>query len=205
MKPSNNELTEPTRRDFLRRLGLVVGSSAAFTLVSGMKLNQAFAYEMAPNSATKKGKTFSQPQMATLAKIARTILPKTDTPSGEDVDCHGFVDHQLAVCYDKQHRLEATEIVDDIERAAIDLYSQSFAQLVDSRRQEILQKLEGLDGFDPEQKSQFKFVKQLIVFGFFTSEVGATQALRYLPVPGGFTGSIPYKQGDKAWGSHGFY
>ncbi|MDC2889710.1 gluconate 2-dehydrogenase subunit 3 family protein [Psychrosphaera sp. 1_MG-2023] len=205
MEPSNNELTEPTRRDFLRKLGLVVGSSAAFTLVSGVKLNQAFAYEMTPNSAHRKGKTFTQSQMATLAKIARTVLPKTDTPSAEDVDCHGFIDHQLAVCYNEHDRRLAIEIVDDIESAAINAFSTSFAQLIDSQRHELLTKLERLDGFNHDQKSKFQLIKHLIVFGFFTSEVGATQALRYLPVPGGFTGSIPYKKGDKAWGSHAFY
>jgi hypothetical protein len=35
--------------------------------------------------------------------------------------------------------------------------------------------------------------------GYFTSEIGAKQALRYLPVPGRFEGCIPYKKGDKAF------
>jgi len=35
--------------------------------------------------------------------------------------------------------------------------------------------------------------------GYFTSEIGATKALRYVAVPGKFDGSYPYKKGDKAW------
>jgi len=42
-------------------------------------------------------------------------------------------------------------------------------------------------------------VKELTLLGFFTSEVGATQALRYLPVPGKYVGDYPYKKGDRAW------
>jgi hypothetical protein len=42
-------------------------------------------------------------------------------------------------------------------------------------------------------------LKELTLLGFFTSEVGATQALRYLPVPGKYDGNVPYKKGDKAW------
>ena len=32
-----------------------------------------------------------------------------------------------------------------------------------------------------------------------SSKEGATQALRYLPIPGKYDGSYPYKKGDKAW------
>ena len=45
----------------------------------------------------------------------------------------------------------------------------------------------------------FSLMKQLTVWGYFTSEVGATKALRYLPVPGKYIGDLPYKKGDKAW------
>lgn len=45
----------------------------------------------------------------------------------------------------------------------------------------------------------FAMMKQLTLWGYFTSEPGATKALRYVPVPGRFEGCIPYKKGDKAW------
>ena len=39
----------------------------------------------------------------------------------------------------------------------------------------------------------FTMIKQLTLFGFFTSEVGATKVLRHLPIPGGFDGDLAYK------------
>jgi hypothetical protein len=45
----------------------------------------------------------------------------------------------------------------------------------------------------------FTLMKQLTLWGFFTSEPGATKALRYVAVPGRYEGCIPYKKGDKAW------
>jgi hypothetical protein len=42
-------------------------------------------------------------------------------------------------------------------------------------------------------------MKQLTLLGYFTSEIGATQTLRYVAVPGKYEGCIPYKKGDKAW------
>ena len=45
----------------------------------------------------------------------------------------------------------------------------------------------------------FSLMKQLTLWGYFTSKPGATQALRYVAVPGRYEGCIPYKKGDKAW------
>ena len=38
----------------------------------------------------------------------------------------------------------------------------------------------------------------LTLFGFFTSEIGATQVLRYEPVPGEYIGDLEY-DGGPAW------
>ena len=45
----------------------------------------------------------------------------------------------------------------------------------------------------------YTMMKQLTLSGFFTSEVGATKALRYIAVPGKFDGCAPYTKGEKAW------
>ncbi|MFN9666692.1 MAG: gluconate 2-dehydrogenase subunit 3 family protein, partial [Bacteroidota bacterium] len=50
-----------------------------------------------------------------------------------------------------------------------------------------------------EPAHYFRMMKELTLWGYFTSEIGATQALRYVAVPGKYEGCIPYKKGDKAW------
>jgi Gluconate 2-dehydrogenase subunit 3 len=45
----------------------------------------------------------------------------------------------------------------------------------------------------------FRMMKELTLLGYFTSEIGQTQALRYNIVPGRYDGCVPYKKGDKAW------
>jgi hypothetical protein len=42
-------------------------------------------------------------------------------------------------------------------------------------------------------------MKQLTLFGFFTSEPGSTRVLRYRPVPGKYKGIVPYKKGETSW------
>ena len=48
-------------------------------------------------------------------------------------------------------------------------------------------------------KHYFSMMKELTLLGFFTSEPGATKALRYVAIPGKYDPCIPYAQGDKAW------
>jgi hypothetical protein len=45
----------------------------------------------------------------------------------------------------------------------------------------------------------FTLLKQLTLFVFFTSKVGATEVLRYSAIPGKYEGALPYKKGDRAW------
>ncbi|MEO6080725.1 MAG: gluconate 2-dehydrogenase subunit 3 family protein [Steroidobacteraceae bacterium] len=45
----------------------------------------------------------------------------------------------------------------------------------------------------------FRMMKELSLLGYFTSEIGATQALRYVESPGRYDPSVDYHPGDKAW------
>lgn len=45
----------------------------------------------------------------------------------------------------------------------------------------------------------FTMIKRITLLGYFTSEPGATKALRYIQTPGHFSGVIPYNKGDKSW------
>jgi hypothetical protein len=50
-----------------------------------------------------------------------------------------------------------------------------------------------------EPAHYYSMMKQMTLFGYFTSEIGQTKALNFLPVPGRYDGAYPYKKGDKAW------
>ena len=48
----------------------------------------------------------------------------------------------------------------------------------------------------------FRMMKELALLGYFTSEIGCTQAMRYVESPGRFDPCAPYTKGDPAWASH---
>jgi hypothetical protein len=51
-------------------------------------------------------------------------------------------------------------------------------------------------------KHYFRMMKELSLLGYFTSEIGCTQAQRYAETPGKYDPCVPYKPGDKAWAPH---
>jgi hypothetical protein len=48
----------------------------------------------------------------------------------------------------------------------------------------------------------FRMMKELALLGYFTSEIGMTQAQRYVEAPGRYDPCLPYKPGEKSWASH---
>jgi Gluconate 2-dehydrogenase subunit 3 len=48
----------------------------------------------------------------------------------------------------------------------------------------------------------FRMMKELALLGYFTSEIGCTQAMRYIESPGRFDPCVPYQKGEKAWAGH---
>jgi glucoside 3-dehydrogenase (cytochrome c) hitch-hiker subunit len=48
----------------------------------------------------------------------------------------------------------------------------------------------------------FRMMKELAMLGYFTSEIGCTQAQRYAESPGRFDPCVQYTPGEKAWAPH---
>lgn len=52
----------------------------------------------------------------------------------------------------------------------------------------------------PKSKSYFfAIMRDLTILGFFTSEIGVTQAYEYLPIPGRYDGCVDLKPDQKLW------
>ena len=47
-----------------------------------------------------------------------------------------------------------------------------------------------------------RMMKELSMLGYFTSEIGCKQALRYVESPGRYDPCVPYTPGQKAWAGH---
>lgn len=206
MKNKQENNLNPSKRQFLLGLSALMGSAVVSQLVTNNALATAFSYTAQTNSALKPGKLFSTNEMRIMHDICAVVLPRTDTPSAAELDVHGFLDHQLFICYDKDKQQQAIKLINKINQQSQVNFAKAFADITSEQQTTLLEALEAKKlGFNEKDKAQFQAFKVLLVFGYFTTEVGATQALNYQAIPGGFKGSVSYSSLKKSWGSLGFY
>lgn len=203
---TNSEMESKSRRKFISGFSLMIGGTAAATLLSGTAISVAMAYTPDIKSTLNDGNIFNQLQLQLLKQICALVIPKTETLGAAEVDTHGFIDNQLFHCHNKSEQEKNVQLINLIESVSNKQFSKSFITLHFDKQFQLLTALDlGEKPFNQDQRSDFKSLKQLICFGYYTSEVGASQELRYDAVPGGYQGSIPYKNNEASWGSQGLF
>ena len=198
-------IQDKSKRRFILGLSTLIGGATASQLLGGNALSVAMAYTPKSDSTGAPGKLFSQADMLMLRDICAQVIPKTETLGAAEVDVHGFIDNQLFHCYGEDEQQQAKDILLSLNAQAKKHHKQSFSHCSAAQQLLLLTDLEqARSGFDANEQRQFKGLKELVIFGYYTSEVGATQEQAYLPVPGGYKGSIPYDSVGKAWAPLGF-
>jgi Gluconate 2-dehydrogenase subunit 3 len=151
------------------------------------------------------GLNFSADDVAFLDEVGETIIPATTTPGAKDAKIGEFMKTIVRDCYEPKDQQLFTDGMKKLEEASKKKNGKSFLDSSPEQRHDLLVEL------DKEQKDYmakkkpedpphyFRAMKELTLWGYFTSEPGATKALRYIAVPGRYEGCIPYKKGDKAW------
>ncbi|MBT8235819.1 MAG: gluconate 2-dehydrogenase subunit 3 family protein [Bacteroidia bacterium] len=145
---------------------------------------------------------FSEEVLALLDEIGETILPETERSPGAKAAKIGlFMKDMVTDCYSDKEQPIFMKGIHEVNNTSIDTYSRGFLELNSQERLNLLLQFdkEAQNRNNEETPHFFSMMKQLTILGYFTSEPGATQALRYNPTPGKFIGCIPYKKGDKAW------
>ena len=197
---------DKSRRRFLKGITTMFGGAAIGSMLTGNAISVAMAYVPSSDSILTDGKIFNKAQLMLLKQICAIVIPKTETLGAAEVDTHGFIDNQLFHCHTKHEQESAVAVLSLVNQTAEKSFSTLFIKLSVDQQFQLLTELDlGEKRFDQTQRQTFKELKLLICIGYYTSEVGATQELRYDPVPGGFKGSIPYKSSDPSWATKGLF
>ncbi|MES2148911.1 MAG: gluconate 2-dehydrogenase subunit 3 family protein [Pseudomonadota bacterium] len=147
---------------------------------------------------------FSAHELLMLDEIAETILPRTDTPGAKDAAVGAFIARYSAACYEPVQLRSLHEGIGTLDAQMKAKAGTSFLRASPAQRQLLL------TGIDLQARKHalehssavphyFTLMKQLTLFGFFTSEAGSTRVLRYRPVPGKYRGCVPYRKGEAFW------
>jgi hypothetical protein len=197
------------RRDALARVALLMGGAVIggdyFLTGCSPASSDKQAGDTKDKAAANNFKPLNPEQTAYLNEVAETILPTTKTPGAKAANVGAFMGVMVRDCYAPADQQIFVDGMAKLEEASKKQNSKGFLQSTPAERTALLTAL------DKEQKDYsknkkleqpnhyFRMMKELTLLGFFSSEVGATQALRYLPVPGKYDGNVPYKKGDRAW------
>ncbi|MBS1916437.1 MAG: gluconate 2-dehydrogenase subunit 3 family protein [Bacteroidetes bacterium] len=188
------------RREALSSVALLLGGTivGAEAFLSGCKI------------ADKKMSTadFTPENIAFLDEVGETILPATaSSPGAKEAKIGEFMKTIVTDCYEDADHKIFMEGIGKLNDASKAKFSKDFMDLTPEQKHDLLVTLDTEakdykkqnEGNKDAPKHYFALMKQLTVWGYFTSKPGATQALRYIAVPGKYEGCIPYKKGDKAW------
>jgi hypothetical protein len=188
------------RRDALTRVGLLLGGTVvgAELFLSGCKNT--------PTPILGAGGTnFSNDDIAYFDEIAETILPATDTPGAKDAKVGAFWATIVKDCYTENEQKIFLDGMKKLNDASVQKNGKSYLDSTPEQRHDLLVALdkEQKDYMATKKKDDpthyFRMMKELTLWGYFTSEPGATKALRYVAIPGKYQGCIDYKKGEKAW------
>ena len=183
------------RREAVKYISLLLGG----TLVG------ANAFLTGCKSEGAREMAFTQDDIAYLDEVAETILPTTSTPGAKAAKVGQFMTVMVNDCYTEADQKVFHEGLDKLNDAADKKFNNNFMKLTPQQRHDLLVQLDAEQKEYQKKKKKedpshyFRMMKELTLLGYFTSEIGSTQARRYVPVPGKFEGCIPYKKGDKAF------
>ena len=207
------------RRELLKMIAAATGAAmiGGEFLLSGCKGN--------PESAPV---AFTDENIAFLDEVAETIIPQTNTAGAKAAGVGRFMTIMVIDCYTKEDQEIFNKGLNILEDECKKMHNVEFMKATPEQRKQLLvaidketneyvKKKAEADNLQKEKQRRgqekntddfkyqtmpnhyFQQLKQLAIFGYFTSEKGRTESLRYVPVPGKYQGVIDYKKGEKAF------
>lgn len=192
-----------TRREALMKMAVALGAT-----VAGPRLLAAAFQPGLPVG-------FTLADLALLDEIGDTIIPPTHIPGAKAAGIGAFMAMMINDCYETADQAAFKAGLAKLPADYAAKYNEPFLTGQPANRTAFLNELDreqrthtsrirkerreaGLaehaaDGRTPHY---FRLMKELTLLGYFTSEIGSTQAMRYLEVPGSFNGDAPYVKGD---------
>jgi hypothetical protein len=140
---------------------------------------------------------FTPAQRALMTALSERVLPTTDTPGAIAAGVPAYIEKLLADWSLPQDRVPIVAGLDAIEARSRQDYRMAAAQ-ASTVQQDALLTL-AMNGQLPGGGDFFEAFRQLVIVGYYTSEIGMTQEREYLPVPGEYNGAFPYAQVNKVY------
>ncbi|BFM07940.1 gluconate 2-dehydrogenase subunit 3 family protein [Halioxenophilus aromaticivorans] len=183
----------PQRRALLQNLALGLGlASLSPALIR--------AAESASSGNTDASSVFTAEQYQFITQISDLLIPATDTAGAVGAGVPAFINHLVTNDFSSEHQQDFLLGLGVFQTEAAKR-GKSFVTLSNKDQVKELTKLDkkAYRSKPPEWAEFYRELKSLVLFGYYTSEPGATQELIYSAVPGPYQGCVPYESIGRAW------
>ncbi|MHA8069804.1 gluconate 2-dehydrogenase subunit 3 family protein [Aquirufa ecclesiirivi] len=196
-----------TRRDAISQIALMLGGAITAPTLMAMEAKHS------GKTAFADSFSLSDTQRKIVAAVAEHIIPKTATPGAIDAGVPAFIELMLQDCYKLPEQRSFLKGVNDLDKAGFLNQNASgqvaMLKLLESNTKELmssyrLKQQKVGDNVDKETLEGnngvpfWRLIKELTLFGYFTSEKGITSSFEYVTVPGKFE-ATKLKPGQKAF------
>ncbi len=202
--PERHELI--TRREAILRVSAMFGGVA---LVGQSAMLAGCATQSADDAVvTSSNSLFRQGDITLLDEIAETILPETSTPGARAAGVGPFIALMVTDTYYENDQQIVREGLNSLQAQCLRSYGAHFQIVTAAQRLTLVENLDAEQHLYMQTSEEgapahyFRMLKELTLLGYFTSEIGYTQALRYAETPGRFDPCAPYTPGEKLWADH---
>lgn len=190
------------RREALKHVGWIMGGTLAASTIAGVL------------GGCKSGNKKWVPQAVSpeenelITSLTECIIPQTDTPGAKAAKVNEFIDLMLADWLPVEEADHFRKGLADVDTRAQNQFQSHFAGCTTEQQNSILNELQdeaiaGLKLIDPQDKKAlrpfFAHLKELTLIGYYTSEIGASQELRYMAAAGVYNGCVPFSEIGRAW------
>ena len=186
------------RREALRRLSLLVGgtlsASTVTAVLNGCAGGKGDAYQF---------QTLAPDQQQLVASIADAIIPPTDTPGAAEAGVDVFIDQLLTSWMEPAEKGRFMEGLVAFGSSFRESRGIDFVEAETEQQLAFMSPLD-IDAYEARAVGRsplpfFGKVKELTIVGYYTSEIGATQELRYQIVFDKYDGDVDWHDGDRAF------
>ena len=133
---------------------------------------------------------------ALVEEIADTLLPTTpNSPGAKAAGVGPVINLLLTDCREPD---DQKRVVDGLKQFR-NTVGDHFASMSQVNRENWLRRIDA-EAKAAGDKHYFNLVRELSLRAYFSSQIGATKALRYIMTPGKWVGCVPLQPGQPAWG-----
>lgn len=195
----NDDPHRLSRRDILKDAATVIGGSVLASHLGPFTIRAALAA-----AADAAPVFFSADQFSMIESMAELIIPETDTPGAIDAGVPHFIDLMMAEWASDVRQTRYRQGLGDIDSRARQLGAADYLSADPGDRLDLLSALDREAHAESASASFFREFKQMVLFAYYSSEVGATQELQYEPMPGRYRACAPIEDVGRSWFWLGF-